>query len=83
MTIRTAPSRFMCKAGARRMARTNATMPAATSFIERSRSVRKTEACAEAAALKSDNPERMPCRMIGNERTRLMMPPAATAPAPI
>ena len=61
----------------------SARMPAATHFIDRSRSVRRTEAWAAAAALKSDSPDRMPCRMMGSDRIRLMMPPAATAPAPM
>ena len=75
----------MCSGGAARMARTSATMPPATNFIERSRSVRSAVRAARSppAAPKSASPERMPCRMIGSERTRLMMPPAATAPAPM
>ena len=66
------------------IARISTPTPTATNFIERSRSVRRALARAFAApAPKSANPERMPCRMIGSERSRLMRPPAATAPAPI
>ena len=82
-TIITAPRIFMCSEGAARMATMRARMPAPTNFIDRSCSVRRTEVCATAAALKSDSPDRTLFRMMGNDRIRLMMPPAATAPAPI
>ena len=60
-------------------------MPPTTNFIDRSWSVRGAPAFAPLAAAprKSASPLRSPAQMIGSERTRLMMPPAATAPAPM
>jgi Phage integrase, N-terminal SAM-like domain len=34
-------------------------------------------------SVRATRPARRPCRMVGSERARLMMPPAATAPAPM
>ena len=82
-TIRAAPRRFMCKVRAARMASINATMPPPTNFIDRSLSVRAMAARPVAARRKSVTPARMPRTILGSERPRLMMPPAATAPAPI
>src|SRR5437870_7444698 len=59
------------------------TMPPTTNFIERSRSVRGALSLATLVLRKSANPHFNPCQIVGNERTRLMMPPAATAPAPM
>src|ERR1035441_10452571 len=69
-TISTAPRMFMCNEGAARMARIRARMPAPTNFIDRSRSVRRTEVSATAAALKSDSPDRILLRMAGPPHQR-------------
>src|SRR5215212_2161043 len=63
----------------------SAMMPIRTTFIDRSRSVRGVAAVSSAVFVldKSRRPPRMPCQMIGSERNTLMMPPAATAPAPM
>jgi hypothetical protein len=64
------------------MASISATMPAPTNFIDRSRSVR-ARGWAVAASLEIRKPARTPRQIMGSERIRLMMPPAATAPAPM
>ncbi len=83
-TIRIAPSQFIFMEGVTQIAATSARQPKATNFIDKSRYVRSAvvRACA-AAAPKSAKPVRMPCQISGIERIKLMMPPAATAPAPM
>jgi hypothetical protein len=50
-------------------------------FIERSLSVRcALVRCWRGRGAKSASPVRNPCQIMGSDRTRLMMPPAATAP---
>ena len=83
-TIRIAPSRFMWSGLASTITVSSSRMPIPTTFIGRSFSVRSCAPLARAAPPpRSRNPSRKPCQMIGIERARLMMPPAATAPAPI
>jgi hypothetical protein len=74
----------MFREGVAQIATINATHPKTTTRIERSCSVRAALArvCA-AAAPKSDNPARIPRQINGNDVSRLMIPPAATAPAPM
>ena len=64
-----------------------ATIPPATSLSDRSWSVRSAEAAARPLLperpRKSASPPWRPCQIVGSERNRLMMPPAATAPAPM
>ena len=80
-----APRKFMCNDGTSMMAVTSPTMPMATNFNERSRSVRGVSVPVEPlrVRLKSRRPPWMPCQMVGSAWIRLMTPPAATAPAPM
>ena len=73
-------------AGAAVMAAMITMMPIATSFIERSLSVRGMSAPwppPPPARPTSRRPARRLCQMVGSDRKRLMTPPAATAPAPM
>ncbi len=84
--MRMAPRRFpRWSWGISMMMAIRATMPPATSLSERSWSVRATAAPAPfpLRPLKSARPPFKPCQIVGSERNRLMMPPAATAPAPM
>ena len=82
-TISSAPGTFMCRDGATVMATMIAMMPPSTHFNERSRSVRTTDASLVPALRKSRKPSLSPCQIIGSDRNTLIMPPAATAPAPM
>ena len=84
--IRTAPSRlkrrFSC--GTIMITSIKAMIPPNTNFIERSWSVRgalSDEPVPERR--KSARPPFNPLQITGSERNRLMIPPAATAPAPM
>jgi hypothetical protein len=83
ITTISAPSRFMCSEGASMIIASSTRMPMPTNFIDRSRSRRSVLSLPPRAAETSA----MPCLMLptisGSERTRLMMPAAATAPAPM
>src|SRR6185503_17273241 len=87
-TISTAPRMFMCSIGASQMASTMPRLPNRTNFTDRSRSVRGTAATAAAPALsrlelRSRNPDLTDAMMSGMARNMAMMPPVATAPAPM
>ena len=83
--IRIAPNklkrRFNC--GAIMMTMSNAMIPPSTHFIDRSRSVRGTSSRTTPELRRSASPPLRPCQMSGIERNRLIMPAAATAPAPM
>ncbi len=80
---------FMWKVDwAARMATTIARLPNSTTFIDMSRSVRGTAVPVPARVLaplaaRSRSPERTELTIIGMARNMLMMPPVATAPAPM
>ncbi len=84
-----APRKFMCSAGVAMMPTMRTIMPMPTKLMGRSRSVRGTKAAVSARVAsarperKSRRPALRPCQIVGSERTRLMRPPAATAPAPM
>ena len=82
-TISAAPTAFMCSAGASMIATISARQPNTTTFIDRSRSVRSREVVAAAPPRKSFSPSSRLLQIVGSDRNRLMMPPAATAPAPM
>jgi hypothetical protein len=85
-TTSTAPTRFISSVGANVIAASSTTMPPATSFIGKSWSVRGTSrpaAVSARATRKSRSPSRIPRQMVGSDSTRLINPPAATAPAPM
>ena len=69
--------------GNRIIAAIKAMMPMRTNFIERSRSVLGAAPLAACPPRKSCMPPFKPCQIVGKLRMRLMMPPAATAPAPM
>ena len=81
-TIRSAPSRFMCSVGESRIAITSSATPPKTKRESRSRSVRRVLPPFPPPRT-SRRPSFNPWMMMGSERTRLMMPAAATAPAPM
>ncbi len=82
--MRSAPRMFMWSLGASMMTARRATMPMPTSLSERSWSVRGVAIPAlPCRPFKSARPPFKPCQIVGSERKRLMMPPAATAPAPM
>ena len=83
MTMRMAPSTFMWSGRATMIATMSTAMPPNTTFIGMSWSVRCGSTAAPRAIPTSLSPSRSPCQMTGSERNRLMMPPAATAPAPM
>ena len=59
-------------------------LPNSTTSIDRSRSVRAvSSAPAARLARRSRNPDTIEARISGSARNMLMMPPAATAPAPM
>ncbi len=82
---RMATTGLICRpnCGKSMIAAISAMMPMSTNFIERSWSVRGAEAEAACPPRKSRMPPLSPCQMVGKLRKRLMMPPAATAPAPM
>ena len=84
-TIRIAPSRFMCSGGESRMASSSSPTPPKTKRESRSRSVRTARAALPPLPppRTSRRPSFKPWRMMGSERNRLMIPAAATAPAPM
>src|SRR5438067_8114235 len=84
-TMSSAPNKLNRKfnCGAIMMTMSKAMIPPMTHFIERSRSVRGTSARATPEPRRSASPPFNPCQMRGIERKRLMMPAAATAPAPM
>ena len=79
-----APTRFMCKDGAAQMIATSARQPSDHKLHRKVllRARRRGPGRA-AAAPKSENPARIARQISGMERARLMIPPAATAPAPM
>ncbi len=84
-TMRSAPRRFHCRCscGTTMMTRRRAMQPPMTNFIDKSWSVRGALALCALPPRRSLRPPFNPCQMVGRERNKLMMPPAATAPAPM
>ncbi len=88
-TISSAPIRFMCRVRAAMIANSRTITPPTTKLVGRSRSVRGRTppplplAAAALAARISERPPRSPCQIIGSDWTRLIIPPVATAPAPM
>src|SRR6266536_2673335 len=80
-----APSKFHRRFnwGTTIITNSKAMIPPSTNFIERSWSVRGASLEPPPALLKSASPPFNPLQITGSERKRLMIPPAATAPAPI
>ena len=85
-----APRRFILSVGTATMPTMSTMRPMPTKLMGRSRSVRGMatasagRAAASARPLRaSRRPPTRPCQIVGSERTRLMMPPAVTAPAPM
>src|SRR5258708_370658 len=77
-----APSRLILNDGTSAQMATSASEPAPTTQSGMSRSVRKGPA-APVAPLRDFMPRIAPPTMVGSDLNREMMPPAATAPAPI
>ena len=84
-TISAAPRMFIRSEWAIRIAATSTITPSATHFSEMSRSVRGTAWATSTSRRppKSATPARRLRQMVGMARTRLISPPAVTAPAPI
>ena len=83
-----APSPASSSVGTAMMVPMSTMIPMPTNFIERSRSVLGTgpggaDSSAFGIKPKSLRPSRSPCQIVGSERTRLTIPPAATAPEPM
>jgi hypothetical protein len=83
ITISTAPSRFTASCGSAVSSSASTTAPAGVIQIGRSVSVRSLEAVAPTLPRRSANPERNADTIVGSERTKAMIPAAATAPAPM
>jgi len=83
-TISRADTRFTWSGGDSQMSTTSSTEPPTTTLIGRSRSVRGTSTTTpRRLARKVRTLRRKASTMLGIERTRLISPPAATAPAPM
>jgi hypothetical protein len=84
-----APSPASSSMGAATIDAMRTTIPIPTNFMGRSRSVRGTgpaDAASPPPRLRkptSRSPSRRPCQMVGIDRKRLSIPPAATAPEPM
>jgi hypothetical protein len=87
-TTSMAPSRLTPLKGvpngkATQIAATNASVPMPTTRMGRSRSVRRATGAARTDPRRSRNPAASEATISGTARHKLMMPPVATAPAPI
>ncbi|MCY1012799.1 hypothetical protein OV079_46150 [Nannocystis pusilla] len=80
--INSAPRKPTGKNGDRLIAVITPSAPSSTVFIDSSRSVRITSVLPFPAP-SEDRPARSDETIVGSERAMLMMPPAATAPAPM
>ena len=82
-TMSTAPSKFILSAGASEMAMTSPSEPRRTYLRGMSFSVRSTELTLSPVDFKPFIPATAPWMIVGRLWNKLIIPPAATAPAPI